>query len=85
MRKEDDQPSIAVQAQLALSASDAVAAIANGSLGAVDCMHTLLAQARAQAGLNSLITVNAASALDAARTFADGAPRTRLQRTAAVA
>lgn len=66
MRKEDDQPSIAVQAQLALSASDAVAAIANGSLSAVDYMTTLLAQARAQAGLNSLITLNADAALAAA-------------------
>jgi mandelamide amidase len=66
MSKADDQPSIAAQAQLSLSASDAVAAIANGSLGAVDYMHTLLEQVRAQAGLNSLITVNAAAALDAA-------------------
>eukprot|EP01133_Synstelium_polycarpum_P008084 gene8084-9495_t len=66
MSKADEQPSIAAQAQLALSASDAVAAIANGNLGAVDYMHTLLAQARAQAGLNSLITLNADAALAAA-------------------
>ncbi len=64
--KADVQPSIATQAQLALSASDAVAAIANGSLGAVDYMSTLLEQARAQAGLNSLTTVNAEAALAAA-------------------
>jgi len=66
MNKADDQASIAAQAQLALSASDAVAAIANGSLGAADYMRTLLAQARAQAGLNSLITLNADAALAAA-------------------
>lgn len=66
MNKADDQASSAAQAQLALSASDAVAAIANGRLGAADYMHTLLAQARAQAGLNSLITLNAEAALDAA-------------------
>lgn len=66
MSKPDDQPSLAAQAQLSLSACDAAAAIANGSLGAADYMRTLLAQARAQAGLNSLITLNVEAALDAA-------------------
>ena len=66
MNKADDQPSIAVKLQLALSGSDAVAAIANGSLGAADYMRTLLAQAHAQAGLNSLITVDGEAALAAA-------------------
>lgn len=52
---------------LALSASEAVDAIANGSVTAETYTRTLLARAKALSGLNSIITLNEDGALAAAK------------------
>jgi mandelamide amidase len=52
--------------QLDLSATEALAAIRDGSLTALAYMQTLIARARAQADLNALIFVDEAGALAAA-------------------
>jgi indoleacetamide hydrolase len=53
--------------QLALTATQAVAAIKNGSLSAEAYVTTLLARAKQMQGLNAIITLNETGALNAAR------------------
>lgn len=59
--------SMSTQAQLDLTATQAVAAIKNGSLSAEAYVTTLLARAKQMQGLNAIITLNEAGALSAAR------------------
>ncbi len=54
-------------AQLALTATEAVAAIRSGRLSAETYVSTLLARAKQMTGLNAIITLNEAGALAAAR------------------
>lgn len=56
-----------VDEQLALTATEAVRAIAAGSLSAATYMTTLLARARALSGLNTMIVLNEAAAMAAAQ------------------
>jgi Asp-tRNA(Asn)/Glu-tRNA(Gln) amidotransferase A subunit family amidase len=62
--------------QVALTSSEAVSAIANGRVTATSYITTVLSRANALSDLNSLITVNSAGALSAAKkiddTFASG-------------
>ncbi len=58
---------MSTQAQLALTATEAVAAVKNGSLSAEVYVTTLLARAKQMQGLNAIITLNEAGALSAAR------------------
>ncbi|RJG08161.1 indoleacetamide hydrolase [Noviherbaspirillum cavernae] len=55
------------QEQLALSASDAIKSISAGRLTAVQYITTALDRARALSSLNTIITLNASAALEAAK------------------
>jgi indoleacetamide hydrolase len=58
---------MSTQAQLDLTATQAIAAIKNGNLSAETYVSTLLARAKQMQGLNAIITLNEAGALSAAR------------------
>lgn len=58
---------MSVPAQLAMTAAQAVNAIAIGSVSATDYITTLIARAKALSGLNAIITLNEAGALAAAK------------------